>query len=112
MRKLFLLLIFALIGFFCAIPIAQANGDHNVDMTFAYSDKAEYDKWEPKLNSTISFTATVSGLYDARAYDGNIRFDFETVSKWDGTCMNADEETERKNLILFLSMKTNRTLLR
>ena len=96
MRKLLLLLIFALIGFFCAIPIAQANGDHNVDMTFAWSDKNAYDKWEPKLNSTISFTATISGLYDARVDDGNIRFDFEKVSKWEGTCMNADEGDRKK----------------
>ncbi len=92
MRKLILLGLFGLIGLFGAmVSIAEANGGQKVDMSLIWSDKATYDDWEPTLNGTLSFTATVSGLHAAQVSKGNIRFDFEKVSNWKGTCMNADE---------------------
>ena len=91
MRKLLLLGLFGLIGLFGASPIAQANGNHKVDMTFVWSDETAYNEWVPTLNGTLTFTATVSGLYAAEVSKGNIRFDFEKVSRWKGTCMNSDE---------------------
>ena len=91
MRKLVLLGLFVLTALFGAISIAQANGTHKVGMSLVWSDKSTYDDWEPTLHGTLSFTVTVSGLYAASVSEGNIRFDFEKVSNWEGTCMNADE---------------------
>lgn len=97
MKKLVVLGLFGLIGLFGAVPIAVANGSQKVDMSLIWSDKTKYDDWEPKLNNTLSFTVTVSGLYDAGVSEGNIRFDFEKVSNWKGTCMNTDEGDKGTN---------------
>ena len=84
-----LCLIFLLIGIFDAMPVAQAQ-----TLTIAPENQSTYDDWEPTDGGTLIFTVTVDGLSAANITDGEIRFDFETVSNWEGTCMNQGSGTD------------------
>lgn len=61
---------------------------HAQTMTFTPADPSSYDSWEPTYDGTLSFTVSVSGLNAAGISKGEVRFDFEKVSKWKGICMN------------------------
>lgn len=90
MRKLVLLGLFGLIGLLSAIPVAQSQ-----TMTLVWSDKPTYDAWVPTDGGTLTFTVTVSGLFGAGISAGEVRFDFEKVSRWKGICMNEGTGTKQ-----------------
>ena len=82
-------LTFLFIAVFAATPVAQSQ-----TLTITPSNQTTYDDWEPTNDGTLTFTVAVSGLSAASISAGEIRFDFETVSNWNGTCMNDGSGTE------------------
>ncbi len=79
-------LTFLLIGVFAATDIAQAQ-----TLTISPKNQDTYNDWEPTNGGTLTFTVNVSNLSAANITGGKISFDFETVSRWHGICMNDGE---------------------
>ncbi len=89
LRTTILFLSVLLLCIIATLPAVQAQ-----KMTLAPKNKGTYDDWHPTYNDTITFTVTVSGLNAAEISKGELRFDFEKVSKWKGVCMNEGSGTK------------------
>ena len=88
-KNMIFCLTFLFIAVFAATPVAQSQ-----TLTITPSNQTTYDDWEPTNDGTLTFTVAVSGLSAASISAGEIRFDFEQVSNWEGTCMNEGSGTE------------------
>ena len=88
-KNMFIYLSFLFIAVFAVTPVAQSQ-----TLTITPSNQTTYDDWEPTNDGTLTFTVAVSGLSAASISAGEIRFDFEQVSNWEGTCMNEGSGTE------------------
>ena len=88
-KNMFIYLTFLFIAVFAATPVAQSQ-----TLSIAPSNQTTYDNWEPTNDSTLTFTVAVGGLSAASISAGEVRFDFETVSNWEGTCMNEGSGTD------------------
>ena len=88
-KNMFFCLTFLFIAVFAATPVAQSQ-----TLTITPSNQTTYDDWEPTNDGTLTFTVAVSGLSAASISAGEIRFDFEQVSNWEGTCMNEGSGTD------------------
>ena len=88
-KNMFIYLTFLFIAVFAAIPVAQSQ-----TLSITPDNQDTYDNWEPTNDGTLTFTVAVGGLSAANISAGEVRFDFETVSNWDGTCMNDGSGTD------------------
>ena len=88
-KKMVFCITFLFIAVFAATPVAQSQ-----TLSIAPSNQTTYDNWEPTNDSTLTFTVAVGGLSAASISAGEVRFDFETVSNWEGTRMNEGSGTD------------------
>ena len=88
-KNMIFCLTFLFIAVFAATPVA-----HSQTLLIAPSNQSTYDNWEPTNDGTLTFTVAVSGLSAASISAGEIRFDFEQVSNWEGTRMNEGSGTD------------------